>query len=261
MGWKRLLLVAVLLGSGLVLGTASAANAVKCSPAARAAHACADAPIVHASRGRHSVIIRGGITKAGGRIHVGPGPTIDIPPAGTDGDCPPNLSAAICNGTVATVTIHDIAHFKPRPGTDHMQPNGWIVVGLDTNFYATVPSELEQGELLGQPAQVRFFPVAWHWTYGDGTQATLGDPGGTWAAQGLRDFDPTPTSHLYRAKGLYEIDLDIQFAAEYQYAGAGWTPVAGTIDVPANRLTAVAGDAKTVLVNHDCLVNPNGPGC
>ena len=77
----------------------------------------------------------------------------------------------------------------------------------------------------------------------------------------MRDFDPTPTSHLYRAKGTYEIDLDIQFGAEYRYAGDGWTPVAGTIDVPANRLRAVAGDAKTVLVNHDCLVNPKGPGC
>jgi hypothetical protein len=169
--------------------------------------------------------------------------------------CNPRSSGA------GAVTISDIAHFKPRPGTDHMQPNGWMVVGLDTNFYATVPSELEHGDLLGQPAQVRFFPVAWHWTYGDGAQATVGSPGGTWAAQGLRDFDATPTSHLYRAKGLYVIDLDIQFGAEYQYAGDGWTPIAGTIDVPANRLKAVAGDAKTVLVNHDCLVNPNGPGC
>lgn len=169
--------------------------------------------------------------------------------------CKPHSS-----GTGA-VTISDIAHFKPRPGTDHMQPDGWMVVGLNTNFYATVPSELEHGELLGQPAQVRFFPVAWHWTYGDGAQATLGMPGATWAAQGLRDFDATPTSHLYQAKGLYSIDLDIQFGAEYQYAGSGWTPVVGTIDVPANRLRAVAGDAKTVLVNHDCLVNPKGPGC
>jgi hypothetical protein len=159
------------------------------------------------------------------------------------------------------VTINDLKNFKPVPGTDHMQPNGWMVVGLSTNFYSVVGVEVQNGVLLGQPASVRFTPISWHWTYGDGTTATRSTPGTTWAAQGIAEFDPTPTSHIYTADGTYFIDLSITFRAEYKYATGNWTPVFGTITLPANRLEASAGDAKTVLVNHDCSQNPSGPGC
>jgi hypothetical protein len=159
------------------------------------------------------------------------------------------------------VTISDLKNFKPVPGTDHMQPNGWMVVGLSTNFYSVVGVEVQNGVLLGQPASVRFTPISWHWTYGDGSAVTRATPGATWAAQGIPEFDPTPTSHTYRADGTYFIDLSITFRAEYKYATGGWTPVIGTITLPANRLEATAGDAKTVLVNHDCAQNPSGPGC
>jgi hypothetical protein len=159
------------------------------------------------------------------------------------------------------LTISDLASFKPRPGTDHMEPNGWMIVGLDTNFYATVGNEIVNGTLLGKPASVRFTPVTWHWTYGDGTSVTHATAGAAWAAQGIQQFDPTATSHVYRKAGTYYIDLSIEFGAEYKYATGAWIPVDGTITVPANRLKATAGSAKTVLVNRDCSQNPTGPGC
>ena len=159
------------------------------------------------------------------------------------------------------ITLADIASFRPDPGVDHMEPNGWAVIGLDTNFYATGGTHVKNGTLLGLPASVRFTPVAWHWTYGDGESATRGTPGTTWQAQGIHEFDPTPTSHVYRAPGTYTIDLTIDFSAEYSVAGVPWTPIAGTLPVPANRLVITVGDAKTVLVEHECTANPGGPGC
>jgi hypothetical protein len=142
-----------------------------------------------------------------------------------------------------------------------MEPDGWMIVGLDTNFYARAGVQVQDGLLLGEPASVRFTPVRYHWTYGDGTAASRSTPGTTWLAQGVREFDPTPTSHVYRASGTYYIDLTIDFAAEYRWAGGAWTTIAGTIPVPANRLVATAGGAKTVLVEHECTLNPTGPGC
>jgi hypothetical protein len=50
-------------------------------------------------------------------------------------------------------------------------------------------------------------------------------------------------------------------SAEYRFAGQGWRGVQGTSAVPAGPLTAVVGDAQTVLVNRDCVRNPRGPGC
>lgn len=159
------------------------------------------------------------------------------------------------------VTISDLINFRPAPGVDHMEPNGWMVVGLNTNFYAAVGSQVRTGQLLGQQASVRFTPSKYRWSYGDGHSASLSTKGGSWASLGVREFDRTPTSHVYAKPGIYYIDLTIDFTAEYRYAGGGWTPVIGTIAVPANRLVATAGQAKTVLVERDCVTRPTGPGC
>lgn len=159
------------------------------------------------------------------------------------------------------VTWSDIARFRPTPGVDHMQPNGWMVVGIPTNFYATGGPHVVDGELLGYPASVRFTPARWHWIYGDGKTASLSTPGTTWASQHAREFDKTSTSHVYDRAGTYYIDLSIDYTAEYRFAGSGWIAISGTLTLPANRLVATAGSAKTVLVEDECTRNPRGPGC
>jgi hypothetical protein len=159
------------------------------------------------------------------------------------------------------ITLTDIASFRPRPGTQYMQPDGWTVPGLDTNFYAVTSVHVVNGTLLGQPASVRFTPVSFHWSYGDGTTATRGTKGGTWAQLGLKEFDRTPTSHVYERDGTYTIWLVIDFAAEYRFAGSPYYPIAGVLPLPANDLHITVDGAKTVLVEHDCGANPSGPGC
>ncbi len=162
---------------------------------------------------------------------------------------------------VTVVTLADIARFRPAPGIQRMEPDGWVVVGLPANIYSIVDTQIVAGELLGQSADVRFTPVAWQWNYGDGTAATLPTRGGTWAALGLREFDATPTSHIYQRAGSYTIRLSIVYRAEYRIAQGPFTPIAGTITLPANELHITASGAKTVLVDRDCTVAPRGPGC
>ncbi len=161
------------------------------------------------------------------------------------------------------VTLSDLARFRPTPGTDHMQPNGWMIVGLSTNFYAHATQHIKAGTLLGGPASVRFTPVRYSWAYGDGATRTTSTPGATWAAQHIDEFDATPTSHIYRDPGRYVINLTIGFAPEYRLASStDWIPVSGLVWVPANRLVATASaGAKTVLVEDECTINPTGPGC
>jgi hypothetical protein len=185
---------------------------------------------------------------------------------GGDGGVPPVVPAPpLRDGygvtVTAPVTLSDIASFRPVPGTDHMQPNGWTIIGLSTNFYAVAAVQVQDGTLLGRAASVRFTPRSYHWAYGDGLAATRAIPGGTWRAQGIREFDPTPTSHVFTKRGSYTITLVIDFGAEYRYDGGVWTPIAGVIPLPANPLSITVGDAKTVLVAHDCGSNPRGPGC
>lgn len=159
------------------------------------------------------------------------------------------------------ITLSDIARFRPAPGIQRMEPDGWVVVGLPANIYSLVDTQIVPGELLGRSADVRFTPVGWRWDYGDGTTAALDTKGATWAAQGLREFDATPTSHIYRQAGSYTIRLSIVYRAEYRIAGGPFTPIVGTITLPANELHITASGAKTVLVDRDCTVAPRGPGC
>ncbi|CAN5218498.1 hypothetical protein BH11ACT5_BH11ACT5_17250 [soil metagenome] len=159
------------------------------------------------------------------------------------------------------VTLSDIATFHPTPAVDHSQPHGWAIIGLDTNFYATGGRHTVDGTLLGKPASVRFTPVHWTWDYGDNTTASRTVPGATWKAQSIHEFDPTPTSHIYRQRGTVTINLDVAYTAEYRYDQGPWIPITGTLTLPANPLTITVGDAKTVLVEHNCRQNRAGPGC
>ena len=198
----------------------------------------------------------------GNFVLIGDEPTSDDPPCLriVDNRCYISLTRP-GDAVPGTPTLSDIASFRPEVGTAHMQPNGWGVVGIHTNFYATGDAHVVTGTLLGQPASVRFTPIAWHWNYGDGTASTSASPGGTWAQLGIREFDATPGSHLYTAKASYTVGLDIEYAAEYQYAGQPWLPIAGTLLLPANDLTITTWNVKTVLVAEDCLDDPSGPGC
>lgn len=180
-------------------------------------------------------------------------------------DCADPASTTCIRPYIATVTapvtLADIASFRPDPAVDHSEPNGWTIAGLDTNFYATGGRQIIYGALLGQPTAVRFTPVGWHWSYGDGAAARHPFAGGTWAAQGVREFDPTSTSHVYGSYGTYSIDLEVDLAAEYQFAGGSWVEIDGVITLSANRLVITVGDARTVLVERECTRNPAGPGC
>ncbi|WP_010206269.1 PKD domain-containing protein [Salinibacterium sp. PAMC 21357] len=159
------------------------------------------------------------------------------------------------------VSISDIATFRPELPTAGMQPNQWMIVGLDTNFYANASTHIVDGTLFGGPAQVRFTPIAYSWDYGDGTSAELSAAGTTWAKQKITEFDATPTSHIYQSAGNYTITLAVTYAAEFRVADNSWQNVVGTLTIIAPPRTATAGHASTVLVDKDCNVNPTGIGC
>lgn len=182
-------------------------------------------------------------------------------------DCPVYVDR-VCVGEVPPgepgtpgVTMSDVAHFLVSPEVQSMEPNGWMVVGLDTNFFATGGAHVREGELLGVPASVRFTPVAWHWDYGDGATRSSPTPGSPWARQGVKEFDATATSHIYTGRGTYTIRLMVDYVAEYRIDGGAWIWVPGSLRAPANELVATAGHVKTVLVEHDCIQDRSGPGC
>ena len=235
---------------GVASATGTQALESSCTPAQKLAGGC---PNASGSVNGDGVDIRGSVNVPGTGTGTGRGGTAVTPPP------PPPLRDGYT--VTAPITLTDLVNFTPVAGIAHMEPNGWMIVGLDTNFYATVESGVQTGLLLDLPASVRFSVERYRWTYGDGNSATRSTSGSRWAALGREEFDPTATSHVYRAAGSYSIDLAIDYSAEYQYAGGPWVPISGSIPVAANRLVAAAGNANTVLVGRDCAQHPSGPGC
>jgi hypothetical protein len=159
------------------------------------------------------------------------------------------------------VRVTDLQNFPAYPASTTMEPNGWAIVGLAANFWAGASAQISTGLLLGQPAQVMFTPLSYHWNYGDGTTATSTTSGASWDTLGLTEFSPTDTSHRYTTTGTHTVTLTINYRADYSFGDQDWRPVDGTVTVPSTPFTVVTAHESTVLVAHDCLANPHGPGC
>jgi hypothetical protein len=126
-------------------------------------------------------------------------------------------------------SISQLGSFTPeRPGVK-IEPGDWSMPRLPTNFIATARTHQRSGELAGWPIEVRFIPHRYHWSFGDGTRATFSDPGRTWAALGLRQFQPTPTSHVYVTPGTYQASVRVEYRAEFRFQGDTWQRLTGTV--------------------------------
>ncbi|MCU1438277.1 MAG: hypothetical protein JWP66_1364 [Naasia sp.] len=156
------------------------------------------------------------------------------------------------------ITMADIAAFRPAPPTVTGEPAGWAVVGLPANLLTAARQEVVPGVLLGEPAEVRFTPVSFAWNYGDGATRTLVTPGAPWDALGVRQFTPTPTSHVYADRGTVQVALTVTYLADYRFLGPDWSPVVGELDVSAPPASLRIVAAATMLVDGEC---GSGPGC
>jgi hypothetical protein len=159
------------------------------------------------------------------------------------------------------VTMAQVASFSPIAPTVVSEPGGWGMVGMHTNFVVRAPVSTASGTLLGRSAQVRFTPVSFSWDYGDGGTATTSTGGDTWPGLGVPDFSPTPTSHVYAARGGYTASATVTYTAVYSIGGGAWQPVIGTLTLSAGDAPVTIVQAKTVLVQDTCAANPAGPGC
>lgn len=215
-------------------------------------------------------------TNAGDHVDIGGHAGADSGDQGTAGDssddppgprqsCPTStgvcLSLAQLELNPPEVGIDDLASFYPAAPTIASEPNGWAVTGLDANFVVGAKTHTASGPLLGRDADVRFTPARFRWDFGDGIRSTTTTAGRTWHDLGLPDFSPTTTSHVYAVPGSYDVDVAVEYTAEFRVGGGAWRDIPGVLTLPAPTSTIVAADAATVLVQRTCRSDPRGIGC
>lgn len=158
------------------------------------------------------------------------------------------------------VTIEDLAQFAPEPVTMTAEPGNIGVVGMPTNFVATVVPHTVAGTLLDRPVTVRFTPVRVVFDHGDGTTAMTPDGGRTWSTLGQAPFTPTPTSHTYAQRGTYTTRTTVGYTAEVDLGG-GWFPVSGEVSIGGAPQSVRIYEATTALVARTCDEQPAAAGC
>ncbi len=183
-------------------------------------------------------------------------PAICDPPA-TAGTAP----VAEPTYVAPTIVVSDVASFAPEQPWLVTEPDGWGVAGLESNMVTQTRTHVVPGTLLGAPAEVRFTPVSYDWSYGDGATRSSSTPGATWATQVLPEFSVTSTSHAYSQTGTYSPSVRVWFALEYRWGGSVWIPIEGAVfrDAPASVVLIV--EATNVLVQGPCQPGSTAPGC
>ncbi|MDO5634145.1 MAG: PKD domain-containing protein [Micrococcus sp.] len=157
------------------------------------------------------------------------------------------------------MTIEKVRELLVTPPTVHtFRADGLGLRNAETNFWAdSSPLEATQA-MLGQAVTIRATPIRYFWDYGDGTPTrTTMVPG-----YELAEFDvQTPTSHVYKETGTYDVRLSTVYAAQCQVAGGPWQFIPGTITLESEPVVADIWRLETRNVAEDCIENPAGWGC
>lgn len=160
-----------------------------------------------------------------------------------------------------SITQDDLASFSPHTPSISAQPLGWSVVALPTNFIASSSQHSVSGPLLGETVEVRFTPVRFEWSYGDGAAASTTSSGATWQQLGHAEFSPTSTSHAYSQAGTFSASVTVLFTVEYRWAGEPWQSIPGEVSSTSAPVSLRVSTAQTVLVTGPCGNNRSSRGC
>lgn len=210
-------------------------------------------------------IIAGTCTVGGGTTGGGVDLWGDLTTGGTSGDngndgpseCPVVVNGQ-CVGTsppkngAGPTTVSDIESFRPRAPIQFLEPSGWSVRRVPTNFWTVAARHTGSGELLGNPAEVRFTPVLYRRYFGDGDRRTSASAGNTWSALGQAPWTRTATSHSYASLGRFRVRLLAWYTAEFRFGNQSWVPLSGTVSAWANELTVAILSSESLLVERPC---------
>jgi hypothetical protein len=132
----------------------------------------------------------------------------------------------------------------PLPPSDLVvqPPGGRTLVNFETNFYTENGEFTRTLSLLGQRVELRIWPSAYEWRFGDGVVRQTAEAGSPYP-----DLEIT---HRYLSKGRVSPQVDTTYAAEFRVDGGPWRDVAGTVTIPGSPQGLRVVTARPVLVGY-----------
>jgi hypothetical protein len=121
-------------------------------------------------------------------------------------------------------------------------PGGRTLVNFETNFYTDNGEFTRTVSLLGQRVELRIWPSAFGWRFGDGDTKQTAEAGSPYP-----DLEIT---HRYLSKGQVSPSVDTTYAAQFRVNGGPWRDVDGTVTIPGAPQDLRVVTARPVLVGY-----------
>lgn len=121
-------------------------------------------------------------------------------------------------------------------------PNGRTLVNFDTNFFTRREPFGRHVTLLGRRVDLRIWPSAFTWRFGDGEAATTTTPGAP--------YPDLQVTHSYTATGPVRASVDTIYEAQWRVGGQPWRPVPGTVTIPGAAVGLDVVEARPTLVDY-----------
>lgn len=151
-------------------------------------------------------------------------------------------------------SVHDLESFRPRAPSQSSEPQGWTIAGLPTNFLSRASAHVVVGELAGHRAEVRFIPIHYRRSFGDGHTRSTTTRGAPWSTA----WSSTRTSHVYANTGEQVVRLTVAYRAEYRFTRGPWIRLSGSVTRAATPLPLQVYAANTLLVARPCTATAIG---
>jgi len=134
----------------------------------------------------------------------------------------------------------------PTPQLSVQPPGGRTLVNFETIFSTDVDGIRRRLTVANIPVDVRIWPSAYTWHFGDDAMLTTADGGRPWAAGvPMDDF----LTHVYDDAGVsVHPSVDVTYAAEFRVRRGAWQPVVGTVTVDGASTNLRIVEARPVLV-------------
>ena len=171
------------------------------------------------------------------------------------GEKPRDLLAEIA-GQIA----HEFQRLPIAAAEFGSQPGPHTLRGKETNVWANASAQTFNLTMIGQKVTITATPVAYTWSYGDGT---IWGPTPIHGAPLNKDRigEQTQTSHVYSETGRLTIGLITHFNGTYTVNGGPELPIPGQGNIPSASQPLTVWRAETNLYADDCIVTPHGIGC
>lgn len=186
----------------------------------------------------------------------------------TDGGGGPDECPIVVNGQCegssppkggsGPTTVRDLESFRPHTPHQFVEPDGWSIRHVPTNFWSDAMTHVVSGQLLDNPAHVRFTPVLYRRYFGDGHRHTSTHRGSSLQELGQSPWTRTSTSYSYDDAGNYRVRLVVWYTAEFRFGNQDWRDLDGMVTARGNDLNLMVVSTDTLLVARPCYAGAIG---